>query len=287
MLNGISADDHVSINSGPFKPVSAVPDLHRHLPLHTPTTSRIGGPGLPDRQGLLASDTVTGVFLVLARNRETGLLVADSGAVRKEVYFVDGYPIYAASNLAGELLGEYLVTRKVLSRMELDMALALLPRYEGHLGDTLVAMELIDPLSLFSHITAQVRHRIQDLFTWRSGSWTFFRGVVCEKRAFPLASSAPELIHDGIHGSVTEDGIADWWKTAETLRLVPTLDPAPPPDWWPLDEAERLMLAAVDRPLVAADAVRRAQARAPHMPWTKLLRAMHFLLASQLARPAE
>ncbi|MBI5488288.1 MAG: protein kinase [Deltaproteobacteria bacterium] len=288
VLNGgIGANDQVSVNNGPFRPVNAVPDLQGHLPLRTPTTSHIDGPGLPDRQGLFATDTVAGVFLVLARSRDTGLLVADSGAARKEVYFVDGHPIYAASNLAGELLGEYLVNRKVISRMELDMALALLPRYEGHLGDTLVAMELIDPLTLFNHITAQVRHRILDLFTWKAGSWSFFRGVVCEKRAFPLSSSAPELLHDGIHRSATDDEVAGWWRTIEAVRLAPAEEAEPPPGWWPLDEAERQALAAVDRPILAADALRRARVRAPQLGEAKLVRALHFLLAGQLVRPAD
>jgi serine/threonine-protein kinase len=283
----VRSDDMVSVNRGPFKQVQAIADLLRHLPLRTPTTTRIDGPGVPDRQGLLASDTVAGVFLLLVRHHETGLLVADAGAARKEVYFVEGHPIYASSNLAGELLGEYLVKRGVLNRMELDMALALLPRYEGHLGDTLVAMELIDPLTLFNHITQQVRFKILDLFTWKTGTWTFFRGVVCEKRAFPLASSAPELLHDGIRGSLTADELESWWRGTEKLRLAPAERPEPPPDWWPLLEPERQLLVAVDRILGAGDALRRAIARAPHLPRDELVRALHFTSTAGLIRMAD
>jgi serine/threonine protein kinase len=283
----VRGEDMVSVNQGPYKQVQAVPDLLRHLPLRTPTTARIDGPGIPDRQGSLAVDSVAGVFLLLVRQRETGLLVADSGAARKEVYFVDGHPIYASSNLAGELLGEYLVKRGVISRMELDMALALLPRYEGHLGDTLVAMELVDPLTLFNHITQQVRYKILDLFTWKAGTWTFFRGVVCEKRAFPLASSAPDLLHDGIRGSLTADELESWWRATEKLRLAPAELPEPPPDWWPLLEPERVVLVAVDRVLGAGDALRRAIARAPHLPRDELVRALHFTLTAGLLRTAD
>jgi serine/threonine protein kinase len=288
VLNGrVTESDLVSVNRGPFKPVAAIPDLQRHLPLRTPTTSRIDGPGVPDRQGLLAADTVAGVFLLLARHRETGLLVADSGAVRKEVYFVDGHPIYASSNLAGELLGEYLVAHGVLSRMELDMALALLPRYEGHLGDTLVAMELIDPLTLFNHITEQVRHKILDLFAWKNGSWSFFRGVVCEKRAFPLASSAPELLAEGIRIGLSADELDTWWRAVAGKKLAPAPNPEPPADWWPMSETEKQLLLAVDRPIVAEDALRRAQGHAPHLARERLLAAAYFVVTAQLVVRAE
>ena len=288
ILNGqVGGGDMVSVNRTPHKQVNSIPDLFRHLPMRTPTTSRIDGPGVPDRQGLFGADTVAGVFLLLARHRETGLLVADSGAVRKEVYFVDGHPIYASSNLGSELLGEYLVQRGVVSRMELDMALALLPRYEGHLGDTMVAMEMIDPLTLFNHITEQVRHKILDLFTWKTGSWSFFRGVVCEKRAFPLASSAPDLIHEGIARSLPAEELETWWKSVEDQRIAPVQSPDFSTDWFPLTEAERHTVLVVDRPLAASDALRRAMARAGHLPREQFVRALHFLLTVGLAQRLE
>lgn len=288
LLGGhVGAADQVSVNDGPFRPVHAQPDLLRHLPLLTPTTTRIDGPGVPDRHGLFQEDTVAGVFLLLARRRETGLLVADAGSVRKEVYLVDGHPIYASSNLGSELLGEYLARRGVISRMELEMALAMLPRYEGHLGDTLVALELLDPLTLFNHITEQVREKILDLYGWQAGSWSFFRGVVCEKRAFPLSSSAPELLHEGIRRSRTDEQLATWWAALAQRTVAPVPQADPPPDWWPLTEAERHALTAVDRPLAADDVLRRLRARAAHIDRPTLLRALHLLLTAGLARLAD
>ncbi|MBN1774098.1 MAG: protein kinase [Deltaproteobacteria bacterium] len=288
LLGGhVAATDQVAVDDAPFRPVHALPDLLRHLPLLTPTTTRIDGPGVPDRHGLFQDDAVPTVFLLLARHRETGLLVADAGSVRKEVYLVDGHPIYASSNLGSELLGEYLVRKGVLNRVELELALAMLPRYEGHLGDTLVALELLDPLTLFSHITEQVREKVLELYGWQDGSWSFFRGVVCEKRAFPLSSSAPELLHEGIHRSRTDEQLAAWWTTVAERVVAPVPQAEPPPDWWPLTEAERHALVAVDRPLKAGDALRRLQARAPQFDRPALLRALHLLLAAGLARPTD
>ena len=61
---------------------------------------------------------------------------------RKELYFVRGKLHHVASNNASELLGEYLVRRGMISRDELDFALAVLPRYGGRMGDTLPVRKL-------------------------------------------------------------------------------------------------------------------------------------------------
>ena len=54
---------------------------------------------------------------------------------------VDGAPEYVTSNVGHELLGEYLVRNGTCMRMEVDMALAVLPKYGGRLGDALVSLE--------------------------------------------------------------------------------------------------------------------------------------------------
>ena len=50
---------------------------------------------------------------------------------------------HVSSNNASELLGEFLVRRGVISRDELDFALAVLPRYGGRMGDTLISLGLV------------------------------------------------------------------------------------------------------------------------------------------------
>ena len=119
---------------------------------------------------------LTTLMRVLAQ-RETGVLFAeradDSTAggdgARKELYFVAGKLHHVASSNASELLGEYLVRRGKLEREELDLALAVLPRYGGRMGDTLISMGLVGPVDIFRAIREQGRDRVADLFLWRSG----------------------------------------------------------------------------------------------------------------------
>ena len=87
-----------------------------------------------------------GFVIALARTlvtRRTGLWLCEQGGVRKEVYTKHGVPAFVTSNLAGELLGEYLVKKRVINRSELDMALAVMPHFGGKLGDTLVGPTLL------------------------------------------------------------------------------------------------------------------------------------------------
>jgi serine/threonine-protein kinase len=130
--------------------------------------------------------------------RRTGLWLCEQGGVRKEVYVKHGVPAFVTSNLAGELLGEYLVRKRVINRSELDMALAVMPRFEGKLGDTLVALGLVEPLELFQHIGEQVREKLLDLFTWASGTATFYEGVDPPSSSFPLRLDAWEILDRGL-----------------------------------------------------------------------------------------
>jgi len=196
----VDGKDQISIAGGDFQPLSAIKDLYRHVPPSrmTPTTTRVESTAAADR----CVEFENGGFVdALARTlvtRRTGLWLCEQGGVRKEVYTKHGVPAFVTSNLAGELLGEYLVGKRVINRSELDMALAVMPRFEGKLGDTLVALGLVEPLELFQHIAEQVREKLLDLFTWTTGTATFYEGVDAPSSGFPLRLDAWEILDRGL-----------------------------------------------------------------------------------------
>jgi serine/threonine-protein kinase len=196
----VDGGDDISVAGGDFQPLSSVQDLYRHVPVSrmTPTTTRVHASAAADRSIHFEDG---GFVRALARTlvaRRTGLWLCEQGGVRKEVYSKDGVPAFVTSNLAGELLGEYLVKERVITRSELDMALAVMPRFEGKLGDTLVALGLVEPLELFQHIAEQVREKLLDLFTWESGTATFYDGVDPPSSGFPLRLDAWEILDQGL-----------------------------------------------------------------------------------------
>ncbi len=202
----IDGSDDISIAGGDFQPLSSIKDLYRHLPASrmTPTTTRVESAAAANRSTNFEDGGFVTALIRTLVTRRTGLWLCEQGGVRKEVYTKHGVPAFVTSNLAGELLGEHLVKKRVINRSELDMALAVMPRFEGKLGDTLVALGLVEPLELFQHIAEQVREKLLDLFTWPSGTANFYEGVDPPSSGFPLRLDAWEILDRGLQRRIAE-----------------------------------------------------------------------------------
>ncbi len=208
----VGPDDLVDEGAG-ARPIRDVPELAGHLPRASLTSTReVADPAAPAWEVDIAGGGLLGAFGRTALRRHTGMWLCEMGASRKEVYVRDGVPEFVSSNLAGELLGEYLVSRGVVSRGELDMALAVMPRFEGKLGETLIALGLVDPVDLVRHIASQVREKLLDLFVWRAGVARFFTDVPPPTRGFPLGLDPWRLLDEGMARRMA-DGLEE-----ETLR---------------------------------------------------------------------
>jgi hypothetical protein len=210
------------------RPSTAEPAAPR-IPPRPPESERREGP--PDFAGRIGEVSPAKLLYRFAIARESGLLVLEAGAVIKEIYLVTGSPQHVSSNVAQELLGEYLVARKVISRMELEMALAMLPRFGGKIGDTLIGLNLIRPLDLFRHLTQQVRDKLLDVFSWQRGEYRFYRGRTCPKEVFPLGLDAFEIISGGI-GSIPREELAAWFEgIADRTGVASPTTPVRPEDF--------------------------------------------------------
>src|SRR5262249_56036413 len=97
---------------------------------------------------------------------------------------VGGAPESVSSSNTNERFGEYLVAKGVLGNADLDLALSMLPHYNGKLGDTLVALGLLRPLDVFRLLSEQVRDRVIDVFAWTERTFAFYRGVSNRQQRF-------------------------------------------------------------------------------------------------------
>jgi serine/threonine-protein kinase len=191
------------------------------IELRRPTTDA-------DLAGDFGEMTPARLFARLAAERATGLLVVEHGPVTKDIYLVDGGPEFVSSNVPSERFGEYLVAKGVISPGELSMALAILPRFQGKLGDTLVGLSLLRPLEVFRHLTRQVREKIIDVFSWLDGKYRFYSGRTNERESFPLGLDAFEILGAGVAGMQLEtlrgrlDRVAD-----RNVRRIERARPTP------------------------------------------------------------
>jgi eukaryotic-like serine/threonine-protein kinase len=190
----------IARENGRYKPASEYPELTRFLtsPALKWDVDFPSDPG--DRGPLDPARLLTRVFHLAAR-RETGLLALRDGPRKKRIFFVEGSPECASSTDKRELLGEFLIARGQVLRMEVEMALAMLPRFGGRLGDALVGIGVLRPMELFRAVHAQTQERLLDVFTWKGGDIAFSRGVRSQEETFPLGVDTFELIGRGVrHG---------------------------------------------------------------------------------------
>ena len=201
----IQRGDKVDFVGRGFQGVEEIEEFQRFFPATTAVTGKLTGPGAPDFNDNLANVSMLQTLMRVLSQRETGVLFAEraddpnaEGGAHKELYFIGGKLHHVASSNASELLGEYLVRRGKLEREELDLALAVLPRYGGRMGDTLISMGLVGPVDIFRAIREQGRDRVADLFLWKAGAVTFYRGHTAPHVEFPLDLELAGLMLAGL-----------------------------------------------------------------------------------------
>ncbi|MBK6460602.1 MAG: serine/threonine protein kinase [Myxococcales bacterium] len=278
--------DRVNYAGTGLKPLRDIGELARFLPPSTATASGALDPGLPQFQGELSEMGMLAVLMPVLRERLSGVLFAERGAgggaapMRKELYFQAGRLHHVASTNATELLGEYLVRRGKLAREELDLALGILPRYQGRMGDTLISLGLVDAVEIFRAIREQGRDRVADLFTWRFGKVSFYRDRTAAHVEFPLDLDLPQLLVAGLEAEMPGNVPLDRYRghLSRTLRSRPTPRELVGVTWPASVSALRALL---DPPLALREVLRLGAQSGAAAP--ELLRAVEVLTAAGLA----
>ncbi|HEX6246043.1 MAG TPA: DUF4339 domain-containing protein, partial [Polyangiales bacterium] len=194
----VDADTMISRAGMPFERAARLDELRRF----------VSSPALqwrerdvlhPTWQGGLSRASLLPVVHRLTAGYETGVLHLREGGRQKKLYFLEGRPDFIASTDRNEMLGEQLVSSHVCLRMEVDMALAVLDRYDGRLGDALVGLGILRPVQLVNAVRGQVRRRFLEAFRWRTGEWRFLRGARSEEETFAVQQDPCELLRDAAY----------------------------------------------------------------------------------------
>lgn len=310
----VTREDSIDYMGRGFANLTAIDDLARFIPAAA-DTSPPEPPGQPGQAGewsdLVSPKALVTILARIAESEATGVLVAEgppesiasglpgdgAGPLderararyrdprdgHKELYFVSGRLHHIASNNASELLGEYVVRRGMISREELDFALAVLPRYAGHMGDTLIGLGLLGSLEIFRAIRDQGRDRLVDLFQWRTGKLTFRPGPTAPRVDFPLDLDVPPLLLAGIEASAPgESPLARWRdRLGDVLAPSPSVSPALRKASWP--PTVRRLLDIVTGPMPLRDALSGAASEGATTA-NDALRAVEVLLGASLLK---
>jgi serine/threonine-protein kinase len=222
----LEGDDEVALLGEQYRPIEDIDELARHLlPSTTTTTGILFGLGVPDYAAQLDETPMLDILARLRERSETGALFVEQSttsgpsSVRKEIYLSGGRLHHVASSAREELLGEYLVRRGRITRAQLDAALAELGNHGGRLGDTLVALRLVDVMDLFRALRDQGRDRVGQLCAWKQGRVAFYRGSQPGAVQFPLDLDLSSAMMSG--AIIASDGRPDVLLPRPWTRLVP------------------------------------------------------------------
>ncbi|HVV50300.1 MAG TPA: DUF4388 domain-containing protein, partial [Polyangia bacterium] len=200
----------------------------------------------PDSAGEVSVITPMRVFCDLALADETGLLLFEVGATQKEIFLAGGAPASVNSSDTTERFGEYLVRRGILEPADLELALSMLPHYNGKLGDTLVALGMLRPLDVFRLLSEQVRDRVIDVFAWTEGTFSFYRGITNRQESFPLGLDTFEILGAGVV-SLPAPLLERRFEPADELRPVATGRGRVAPEAFKIGPTPRDVLEMLDR----------------------------------------
>jgi serine/threonine-protein kinase len=235
-----------------------------------------------DRGQLLPARLPTRLFHMAVR-RETGALVLRNGPRKKRIFFVEGSPECVTSTDKRELLGEFLIRRGQVLRMEMEMALAMLPRFGGRIGDALVGIGVLRPIELFRAVHDQTQERLLEIFGWKEGEIAFARGVRSQEETFPLGVDTSELIGRGIRSGYGYEELQAMLTPIYEEVLEPVALPPVRLEMFRLPEREAAVLDSVTGKTTLALLLAQRTSAGASDP-EEVLRAVFLGLACELLR---
>jgi len=283
ILSGrVDSDTMVSRSGAPFQRAQQMEELNRFL--RSPALQwRHRELAHPTWHGQLARASLLPVVHRLTANRETGVVHLEAAGRRKKLYFLDGRPEFISSTDRNELLGEHLVAVGTCLRMEVDMGLAVLPRYDGRLGDALVGLGILRPVELVRAVQGQVRRRFLEAFTWRTGDWQYVRGARSNEETFAVAQDSCELMRDAASAAHPEE-LEHALESVRERVLIRSTAPSMPLSAYRVPETWQQLIAGVNGKGTLASIVARESAAGHDVE--DVYRALYLGLSCELIQAA-
>ncbi|HEY5944434.1 MAG TPA: serine/threonine-protein kinase [Kofleriaceae bacterium] len=167
----------------------------------------------PREVGDLREQPVLRIVYKLARTKGTGMLALEGRAgVLKEAYFLEGQPQFVNSNVESERLGNFLLEQNALSPPALQRALSVMHHFGGRLADTLVGLDLLDPLEAYRLLAKQVAAKLIESFSWQKGRYTWTPRQTNPYKARSLHLDAFRVIGAGA-AQLGEPLVDEWLQT--------------------------------------------------------------------------
>ncbi|HEX7024918.1 MAG TPA: DUF4388 domain-containing protein, partial [Gemmatimonadales bacterium] len=149
-------------------------------------------------KGSLKEASLTDVIQLLFMGRRSGCLSVADRQRHGSIYFEEGWITYAAIVNRRDRLGDMLLAGGMITREQLDQALALQENASGRrLGDLLVQLGALTPDGLRRLLRLQIEEAVYALFGWTSGTFSFDAGVTPDAEEWLDRISPESLLLEG------------------------------------------------------------------------------------------
>jgi serine/threonine protein kinase len=174
----------------------------------------------PKEVGDLREQPVLRVVYRLAKQKATGMLTLEGRAgVLKDAYFADGQPQFVNSNVESERLGNFLLEQGALTSQALQRAVAVMHHFGGRLADTLVGLDLLDPLEAYRLLAKQVAAKLMETFSWQKGRYTWLPRANNPYKSRSLHLDGYRVIGAGA-AQIAQPLVDDWLATNTKAFVV-------------------------------------------------------------------
>ncbi len=136
------------------------------------------------------------VLAYLGRNRETGILHATRGDIKKSIAINEGTIIFARSNQVEDRLGDMLLARGTITQEQFDQGSALIYEKGFRHGRALIEIGAISPKVLWHTIREQIHSITCSLIPWDSGQFEFIKMEIKQKESITLQLSILDQVLD-------------------------------------------------------------------------------------------
>ncbi len=155
--------------------------------------------GVTGIQGNLETMPLSDVLQWLAQGNKTGVLqIRSIKGINKKVYFSRGRVLSTASSDPREYLGQFLISRGLLTEDQLNMAMETQLQTGIKLGKILVTVGILDEDDLKAMLRLKAEEGLYDLFLWDEGRFSFEDEASLGEDLISIELDVTSLVMEGI-----------------------------------------------------------------------------------------
>jgi two-component system, OmpR family, response regulator len=245
-----------TITAGPVGAPTLPPPLRAPPPSAAEVRTRAQALDLSKTEGKLEEnlpDLITAFHLT----QQTGELTVQRGKVKKTIYFEQGRPCFAISNLVTDRFGPFLVRVGKITSAQLELCQAAADKTGRRTGDLLVEMGLLKETEKLYYVAQQVKAIVYSAFGWEDGEYRLHFADRAAKEAIKIDLHPANLITRGVKKLYKPERLYRLLSPED--RLIPSQQPAYGLHEVELDRWEAELLPRVDGTRTVAELIHVAQ----------------------------